>query len=107
MLGQNLMKMSSLVGYGSNYPRHVHHRGSSIPVESKTGCKDGFKWLDSPNPNPNIAIGALVGGPFLNDTYIDERNNSKQTEPRTSNSALVVALFSGLVSSSLVVQSFL
>ncbi|XP_038722577.1 endoglucanase 24-like isoform X2 [Tripterygium wilfordii] len=107
VLGNNPMKMSYLVGYGSDYPQFVHHRGSSIPIDANTGCADGFIWLDSVTPNPNVAIGALVGGPFLNETYIDSRNNSMQGEPTTYNSALVVALLSGLTASSSVVQSFL
>ncbi|OAY78565.1 Endoglucanase 12 [Ananas comosus] len=32
VLGNNPRKMSYLVGYGSNYPKHVHHRGASIPM---------------------------------------------------------------------------
>ncbi|PON39179.1 Glycoside hydrolase [Parasponia andersonii] len=106
VLGQNPMEMSYLVGYGGSYPQYVHHRGSSIPIDAKTGCRDGFKWLYSPKPNPNVAVGALVGGPFFNETYIDFRNNSMQAEPSTYNTALLVALLSGLVTSSSVVQSF-
>lgn len=100
------MNMSYLVGYGHNYPRYVHHRGASIPVGANTSCHDGFKWLNSTKPNPNLAIGAVVGGPFLNDTYIDLRNNSMQGEPTTYNSALFVGLMSGLITSSPVVRSF-
>ena len=107
VLGNNPMEMSYLVGYGTNFPQYVHHRGSSIPVDSETGCKDGFEWLYSSEPNPNLAVGALVGGPFLNETYIDSRNNSMQSEPSTYNNALLVALLSGLVSTSSVVQTFL
>ncbi|KAL6227045.1 hypothetical protein ACLB2K_001004 [Fragaria x ananassa] len=103
-LGKNPMKMSYLVGYGSNYPQQVHHRGSSIPVDADTGCSDGFKWLYSPDPNPNVAVGALVGGPFQNESYMDIRNNSMQGEPSTYNSALIVALLSGLVSTSSVAK---
>lgn len=106
MLGNNPMKMSYLVGYGSNYPQYVHHRGASIPIDATTGCADGFKWLNSNNPNPNVAVGAMVGGPFLNETYIDSRNNSMQGEPSTYNSAVIVGLLSGLVTSSSVVRSF-
>lgn len=106
MLGSNPMKMSYLVGYGSNYPQYVHHRGASIPMDAKTGCTDGFKWLDSTNPDPNVAVGALVGGPFLNDTYIDSRNNTIQTEPTTYNSAVLVGLLSGLTTTSPVAHSF-
>ncbi|TKY55887.1 Endoglucanase 2 [Spatholobus suberectus] len=107
VLGENPMKMSYLVGYGTHYPEYIHHRGSSIPVNATTGCRDGFKlWFDSPHPNPNVAFGALVGGPFFNETYNDFRNNSMQAEPTTYSSALFVALLSGLVASSSVVWSF-
>lgn len=83
-----------------------NHRGASIPADTNTTCKDGFTWLDSINPNPNVAVGAVVGGPFLNETYIDSRNNWMQAEPTTYNSALVVSLLSSVVRSSSVVDSF-
>ncbi|KAK1304889.1 Endoglucanase 24 [Acorus calamus] len=105
ILGDNPMKLSYLVGYGRNYPQQVHHRGASIPADAKTGC-DGMKWLTSSEPNPNVAIGALVGGPFKNDSYIDSRNNSMQAEPSTYNSAVLVGLLSGLVTTSSVPLSF-
>lgn len=106
VLGNNPIKMSYLVGYGDKYPQYVHHRGASIPADATTGCSDGFKWLNATDPNPNVATGGLVGGPFLNETYIDSRNNSMQGEPSTYNSALIVGLLSGLVTTSSVVQSF-
>ena len=106
MLGSNPMDMSYLVGYGNRYPQYVHHRGASIPVNASTECSDGFKWLNSTDPNPNVAVGALVGGPFLNESFIDSRNNSMQNEPTTYSNALFVALLSGLVSTSSVGQSF-
>ncbi|KAI4386807.1 hypothetical protein MLD38_004707 [Melastoma candidum] len=100
LLGHNPMKTSYLVGFGGNYPLYVHHRGASIPATATPGCRDGFEWLDSPDPNPNIATGALVGGPFLNDSYIDARNNSMQNEPTTYNTALLIGVLSGLVATS-------
>ncbi|XVF15894.1 hypothetical protein REPUB_Repub09cG0195800 [Reevesia pubescens] len=106
VLGANPMKISYLVGYGGSYPQYVHHRGSSIPVDADTNCKDGFKWLYSENPNPNIAVGALVGGPSLNDSYVDTRNNTQQGEPSTYNSALIVGLLSGLLTTSSVAKSY-
>lgn len=106
VLGNNPLKMSFLVGYGKKYPQYVHHRGASIPADAKTGCRDGFKWLDSKEPNPNVAVGGLVGGPFLNETYVDSRNNSMQAEPSTYNSAVIVGLLSSLVTTSSAVQSF-
>lgn len=107
MLGNNPLKMSYLVGFGTHYPQYVHHRGSSIPTNATTGCKDGFtEWCDSPYPNPNVAVGALVGGPFFNETYNDYRKNSIQGEPTTYNAALMVALLSGLVATSTLPTSF-
>ncbi|KAL5985936.1 hypothetical protein ACLOJK_027926 [Asimina triloba] len=105
VLGNNPMKLSYLVGYGDKYPLQVHHRGASIPADANTGCK-GFQWLKSTAPNPNVAVGGLVGGPFLNETFVDDRNNSMQAEPTTYNSAVLVGLLSGLVATSSVVQSF-
>ncbi|CAI9777885.1 unnamed protein product [Fraxinus pennsylvanica] len=93
ILGNNPMDMSYLVGYGDKYPEFVHHRGAPIPADATTGCKG----LESDEPNPNVATGALVGGPFFNDTYLDFRNKSMQGEPSTYNSALIVGLLSGLI----------
>ncbi|KAB2023249.1 hypothetical protein ES319_D06G004900v1 [Gossypium barbadense] len=105
VLGDNPMDISYLVGYGGKYPEFVHHRGASIPVDATTGCSEGFKWLSSKKPNPNVAIGALVGGPFKNESFIDSRNNSMQTEPTTYNSAVLVGLLSSLVNTSSPVKS--
>ncbi|XP_047966753.1 endoglucanase 2-like [Salvia hispanica] len=107
VLGGNPMRTSYLVGYGSKYPEYVHHRGASIPRDATTGCSDGFIWLNSTTPNPNVAVGALVGGPFLNDTYIDSRNNTRQMEPTIYNTALLVGLLSGLTTTSPLLRSFL
>jgi hypothetical protein len=104
VLGDNPMKLSYLVGYGSRYPERVHHRGASIPADVDTGC-DGHEWLKTSKPNPNVAAGALVGGPSKNDSFVDGRENVKQNEATTYNSALVVGLLSALISSSKVAQS--
>ncbi|XP_075091321.1 endoglucanase 2-like [Nicotiana tabacum] len=106
ILGNNPMEMSYLVGYGSRYPQQVHHRGASIPVDVNSNCSDGFKWLHTREPNPNVAVGALVGGPSLSDTYMDSRNNISQSETTTYNTALIVGLISGLITSSSLVESF-
>ncbi|PWA69024.1 Glycoside hydrolase, family 9 [Artemisia annua] len=80
--------------------------GASIPANATTGCKDGMKWQISSKPNPNVATGALVGGPHENDKYIDSRKNSMQGETSTYNSVVLVGLLSGLVSTSFVPKSF-
>ncbi|KQK17545.2 hypothetical protein BRADI_1g35220v3 [Brachypodium distachyon] len=104
VLGENPMKVSYLVGYGDSYPQQVHHRGASIPADVDTGC-GGQEWLESPEPNPNVATGALVGGPFRNDSFVDKRDNVMQNEATTYNSALIVGLLSGILSTSPVAQS--
>jgi hypothetical protein len=52
-----------------------------------------------------VATGALVGGPYKNDSFVDERENVLQNEATTYNSALVVGLLSGLLTTSSVAQS--
>lgn len=106
ILGDNPMSMSYLVGYGKKYPEQVHHRGASIPVDATTDCKSGFMWFNSTSPNRNVATGALVGGPFQNDSFTDLRSNSMQNEPTTYNSAGLVGLLSGLLTTSTLSQSF-
>jgi endoglucanase len=93
--------MSYFVGYGSNYPKHTHHRGASIPsitvLNTTVGCTEGFdKFYDSKDPDPNVIYGALVGGPDSNDAFIDERSNYKQTEPTLVGSAPLVGVFARL-----------
>ncbi|KOM39138.1 hypothetical protein LR48_Vigan03g252000 [Vigna angularis] len=87
VLGDNPRKMSYMVGFGENYPKHVHHRGSSLPsVRSRTqhiSCNEGFQYLYAGSPNPNELVGAIVGGPDSNDNFSDDRNNYQQSEPAT------------------------
>ncbi|CAA7399268.1 unnamed protein product [Spirodela intermedia] len=94
ILGDNPLKMSYVVGYGKKYPKHVHHRGASIPKNGvKYGCKGGWKWRDTKNPNPNTIIGAMVAGPDRFDGFKDVRTNYNYTEPTlVGNAGLVAAL---------------
>ncbi|KAF9596434.1 hypothetical protein IFM89_011263 [Coptis chinensis] len=48
----------------------------------------GKMWLNSNNPDPNVLQGEVVGGPY--DT--DARNNFKQAEPATANTAPLVGV---------------
>lgn len=88
--------MSYIVGYGKNYPKHVHHRGASIPHDGvKYSCTGGWKWRDSRSPNPNTIIGAMVGGPDRHDGFSDVRSKFGYTEPTmVGNAGLVAALIS-------------
>ncbi|XP_078437450.1 endoglucanase 9-like [Wolffia australiana] len=96
ILGKNPEKMSYVVGYGPRYPKHVHHRGASIPKNGvKYGCKGGWKWRDTPKANPNTIIGAMVAGPDKHDGFKDVRSNYNYTEPTLAgNAGLVAALIS-------------
>lgn len=96
ILGDNPMKMSYVVGYGKKFPRHVHHRAASIPSDGKKySCKDGFKWLNTRNPNPHNITGAMVGGPDKFDQFKDVRSSYNYTEPTlVGNAGLVAALTS-------------
>ncbi|KAI9072379.1 hypothetical protein K1719_045660 [Acacia pycnantha] len=104
ILGDNPMKMSYMVGYGTNFPRKIHHRGSSLPSlaahPQAISCNEGIQqFFNSPNPNPNILVGAIVGGPNQNDEYSDVRSDYAHSEPATYiNGAIVgtLAYFSGV-----------
>lgn len=94
ILGKNPRKMSYLVGFGSHYPKRVHHRGASIPKNKiKYSCKGGWKWRDTKKPNPNTIVGAMVAGPDSRDGFRDVRTNYNYTEPTIAgNAGLVAAL---------------
>ncbi|RRT82265.1 hypothetical protein B296_00020388 [Ensete ventricosum] len=96
ILGNNPRKMSYIVGYGKRYPKHVHHRGASIPKNGvRYGCEGGYKWRDSKRPNPNTIVGAMVAGPDRHDGFRDVRMNYNYTEPTLAgNAGLVAALIS-------------
>jgi len=97
VLGNNPSSQSYMVGYGTKYPKYLHHRGASTPVNSIIlGCNASFSWYNSPDPNPNIAYGAIAGGPAKNETYKDERTNIQQNEASVYNSASFFGLSAGL-----------
>nr|GEY65030.1 endoglucanase 1-like [Tanacetum cinerariifolium] len=79
ILGDNLMKMSYMVGFSDKYPKRIHHRGSSVPSiydhPNRISCDDGHQFFNSGSPNPNLLVGAIVGGPDSNDNYGDDRGD--------------------------------
>ncbi|XP_073306220.1 endoglucanase 1-like [Primulina huaijiensis] len=87
ILGENPSKMSYMVGFGQRYPLRIHHRGSSLPSvhdhSAHIGCGDGFQYLYSSSPNPNVLVGAIIGGPDNRDNFWNDRNNYQQSEPAT------------------------
>lgn len=87
ILGENPMGMSYMVGYSSVHPQRIHHRGSSLPSvkdhPTPIACKDGTVYFNSSGPNPNVLVGAIVGGPGEDDTYGDDRADYQKSEPTT------------------------
>ncbi|GMH09594.1 hypothetical protein Nepgr_011435 [Nepenthes gracilis] len=87
ILGENPAEISYMVGFGERYPLHIHHRGSSLPSvhnhPDHITCSNGFQYLNVRSPNPNILVGAIVGGPDNTDNFSDDRNNYQQSEPAT------------------------
>ncbi|KAJ4829019.1 hypothetical protein Tsubulata_012907 [Turnera subulata] len=87
ILGRNPLGMSYMVGYSDKYPKHVHHRGSTLPSvdhhPTKIGCITGHNYRRSPEPDLNVLVGAIVGGPDNNDQFLDSRDDVSQSEPAT------------------------
>ncbi|KAJ9132798.1 hypothetical protein P3X46_033631 [Hevea brasiliensis] len=87
ILGDNPLGLSYMVGYSNNYPQRIHHRGSSLPSIKDhpefIACKEGSIYFNSTNPNPNVLVGAIVGGPSEDDSYGDDRADYKKSEPTT------------------------
>lgn len=98
ILGDNPLRMSYMVGYGARYPQRIHHRGSSLPSvqahPARIGCKAGSRYYLSPNPNPNLLVGAVVGGPNSSDAFPDSRPFFQESEPTTYINAPLVGLLS-------------
>lgn len=101
MLGSNPLGMSYMVGFGPKYPKRVHHRAASTVSYKKDGsfigCAQGYdKWFGRRKENPNVLVGAIVGGPNAKDEFRDTRENYMQTEACTYNTAPMVGVFAKL-----------
>ncbi|KAK1261528.1 Endoglucanase 8 [Acorus gramineus] len=96
ILGSNPLNMSYMVGYGDKFPQRIHHRGSSLPSvdahPEPLGCHGGTPYFQSLNPNPNVLVGAIVGGPNISDAYADDRWLFRESEPTTYINAPMVGL---------------
>ncbi|XP_047959271.1 endoglucanase 8-like [Salvia hispanica] len=96
ILGSNPLSMSYMVGYGSKFPRRIHHRASSLPSVAQhpdhIACKDGTPYFMSADANPNELTGAVVGGPNVDDSFADDRVDSTKSEPATYINAPLLGL---------------
>lgn len=104
VLGENPLGMSYMVGYGGERsPRRIHHRASSMPSVAarprRIGCQEGFEsYFKAGGDNPNVLVGAVVGGPDQNGAFPDDRADYARSEPTTyTNGPLVgcLAYFAG------------
>ena len=71
ILGDNPAKRSYQIGYGQNSPQNPHHRTAH------------GSWLNNrsePIETRNVLMGALVGGPDLQDNWVDDRNDWVRNE---------------------------
>ena len=68
---------SYIIGYGKNPPRNPHHRNAALTLK-ESGSWDLFK--DPNHPTRNELIGAMVGGPGLDDGYVDVRTDYQKNE---------------------------
>ncbi|KAF7841047.1 endoglucanase 24-like [Senna tora] len=87
ILGSNPLGLSYMVGYSNYFPQRIHHRGSSLPSIKDhpqfIACKEGSFYFNSSSPNPNVLVGAVVGGPGQDDAFVDDRADFRRTEPTT------------------------
>lgn len=60
-------------------------------------CNEGFEaWYNNPEPNPNVLVGAIVGGPDENDAYEDQRSDFQHDEPDTVTVAPLVGVLAAI-----------
>ncbi|MCF6766563.1 glycoside hydrolase family 9 protein [Thiotrichales bacterium 19S3-7] len=72
MLGDNEQSRSYVVGFGTNPPLRPHHRGASGVYTNNIN--------DEPLDNLHILYGALVGGPSVDGSYQDNRDDYIKNE---------------------------
>lgn len=89
-----------MVGFGDKYPQQPHHRAASIPsiaaLPQKVQCGQGFSYYNSKSPNPNVATGAIIGGPDQNDNLNDVRSNYQAMEPTTYINSPIIGILAVL-----------
>ncbi|KAI4319867.1 hypothetical protein MLD38_033415 [Melastoma candidum] len=101
ILGSNPRNMSYLVGVRIGLPQDDAPQRclNCVLQEYKgfIGCTQGYDdWYSSEDANPNVVVGALVGGPDVQDAFVDDRGNYMQTEACTYNTAPLVGVFAKL-----------
>ncbi|WP_396136416.1 glycoside hydrolase family 9 protein [Clostridium sp. SHJSY1] len=88
ILGKNPKNMSYMIGFGSNYPKHPHHRAANGYTYEHDDYKKEAK---------HVLTGALVGGPDANDNYTDEISQYQFSEVAIDYNAGFVGALAGIV----------
>ncbi|XP_060595558.1 endoglucanase A-like [Ruditapes philippinarum] len=88
-LGDNKLNISYEIGFGNNFPKRPHHRGSSCSING--ACASGN------DTNPNILKGGLIGGPGQWDNFDDRRDNYVQNEIACDNNAGFQSVLAGFL----------
>jgi hypothetical protein len=88
ILMDNPAGMSYMIGYGSNWALHPHHRAAN-----------GYTYANGDNQKPakHELTGALVGGPDQSDNYIDDVNQYQYTEVAIDYNAGLVGALAGII----------
>jgi hypothetical protein len=88
---------SFIVGWGVNPPTHAHHRAASCPITGPCSYEVDY---EKPDPNPNVIVGALVGGPDRNDVFSDSRQDWEETEVGLDYNAAYQGVLAAMVQNS-------
>ena len=95
ILGNNPTGYSFLIGYGSKWPTHIHHRAAN-PGNSSASVSADVTKENSTAKYTNY--GMLVGGPSdSNGTYEDTTEKYQYTEPALDYNACFALACAGLV----------
>lgn len=88
ILGKNPAKLSYMIGFRNQWPKHPHHRAAN-----------GYTYLndDYKKEAKNLLLGALVGGPNASDTYTDDVTQYQYTEVAIDYNAGLVGALAGMV----------
>lgn len=88
ILGDNPENISYMIGYGSSWPLHPHHRAANgMTYENAGNTAEALHTL----------YGALVGGPDQSDNYIDDVNQYQYTEVAIDYNAGLVGALAGMI----------
>ena len=79
---------SFLVGYGKNFPDRPHHRAASCSLVGECGW-DAYR---NDVPNPQVLLGALVGGPDEFDVFVNNRTDYVRNEVALDYNAGITAI---------------